>query len=160
MSVRIIAISIFIACPLLAFSESEEPVSIDQLTWLSGCWASDGAETGSGEQWMRPAGGVMLGMSRFVHGGKAVAFEFIRIFEDEDGSLTFFAAPSGQPSHAFGLASISADEVVFSDPQHDFPQRILYRLIEPDRLLGRIEGISKGEARAVDFSMTREDCDI
>lgn len=159
MSIRNIALSILIACPLLASGELEKPASIDQLSWMSGCWASDGAEAGSGEQWMRPAGGEMLGMSRFVRGGKAVAFEFTRIFENETGSLTFFAAPSGQASHTFDLAILSASEVVFEDPEHDFPQRILYRLVEPDRMLGRIEGVSKGEQRAVDFPMTREACD-
>ena len=159
MSIRNVALSILIACPLLASGELEKTAGIDQLGWMSGCWASDGAEAGSGEQWMRPAGGQMLGMSRFVRGGKTIAFEFIRIFENETGSLTFFAAPSGQASHSFALANLSANEVVFEDPQHDFPQRILYRLVEPGRLLGRIEGMSKGEQRTVDFPMTRETCE-
>ena len=29
------------------------------LAWLAGCWASEGAEPGSGEQWMPPAGGTL-----------------------------------------------------------------------------------------------------
>ncbi len=136
----------------------EEPIDIDRLAWLSGCWTSDGAEEGSGEQWSKPGGGTMLGTSRFVRNGKTVAYEFTRISETEDGSLIFVAAPSGQASNAFPLASIDSHEVVFEDLEHDFPQRILYRLIEPERLLGRIEGEVDGQTRTVDFPMTRSDC--
>ena len=34
------------------------------LAWLAGCWASEGGEPGSGEQWMPPAGGTLLGRTR------------------------------------------------------------------------------------------------
>lgn len=137
---------------------ADDSISIDRLAWLSGCWTSDGAEEGSGEQWSKPGGGTMLGTSRFVRNGKTVAYEFTRISETEDGSLVFIAAPSGQAGNAFPLASIDSHEVVFADPEHDFPQRILYRLIAPERLLGRIEGEVDGQTRAVDFPMTRSNC--
>ena len=52
----------------------------------------------------------------------------------------------------------SATEVIFENPEHDFPQRVIYRL-QPDGLLvGRIEGISKGKPRAIDFPMKRVPC--
>jgi hypothetical protein len=53
------------------------PSSVDDLKWLTGCWASVGGETGSGEQWTIPAGNTLFGVSRTVHGGKTVAYEFI-----------------------------------------------------------------------------------
>ena len=52
---------------------------VDQLGWLAGCWKSDGAEAGSGEQWMPVAGGSLLGMARTVRAGRTVAWEFMRI---------------------------------------------------------------------------------
>ena len=138
---------------------SEMPISIDRLAWLSGCWAIDNSERGSGEQWSKPAGGTMFGTSRLVSDEKTVAYEFLRIVETDDGSLVFIASPSGQPTHAFALSSIDEHEVVFEDPEHDFPQRIIYRLTETDRLLGRIEGESDGRSGAVDFPMTRTTCE-
>jgi hypothetical protein len=145
---------------LLTFSIafSAEPVDIARLGWLSGCWRSDGGEAGSGEQWSRPVAGSLLGMSRTVRNGKTVGYEFLRIHATDDGSLLLVAAPSGQDSHAFRLASISEHEVVFADPAHDFPQRIVYRLNGPDRLLGRIEGEVNGQFRGIDFPLTREAC--
>lgn len=50
---------------------------INDLKWLSGCWALDNQERGSGENWMSPAGGSMIGVSRIVADGKTVAFEYM-----------------------------------------------------------------------------------
>jgi len=131
---------------------------IPDLRWMAGCWSQDGQESGSVEQWTAPAGGTMLGMSRMVSGGKTVAFEFLRITEDEDGWIWLVASPSGQETARFKLASMSANEVIFENPDHDFPQRIIYRLDSDGNLVGRIEGEVNGTARAADFPMTRTKC--
>ena len=133
-------------------------VNISNLTWLSGCWAYDDQDSGSGEYWMPPAGGTMLAVSRSVRDGRTVAFEYLRISADDEHSLTLFASPSGQSHGQFYLASLTDKEIVFENPEHDFPQRIIYRLRDNDRLLGRIEGQTDGQPVAVDFPMTRRDC--
>ena len=143
----------------LAATLATEPVSIEQLGWLSGCWRSIGGETGSSENWTKPAGGSMLATSRVVRNGKTVAYEFLRISETDDGSLVLVAAPSGQASNSFQLASIADQSVTFEDPEHDFPQRLSYTLINAELLHARIEGVSGGELRGVDFPMTRISCD-
>ena len=131
---------------------------IPDLRWMAGCWSQDGQESGSVEQWTAPAGGTMLGMSRMVSGGKTVAFEFLRITEDEDGWIWLVASPSGQETARFKLVNMSANEVIFENPEHDFPQRIIYRLDSDGNLVGRIEGEVNGTARAADFPMTRTKC--
>ena len=100
----------------------------------------------------------MLGMSRIVSGGKTVAFEYLRIVEEEDGWIGLVASPSGQETARFNLVSMSTTEVIFENPEHDFPQRIMYRLTSDGNLLGRIEGTVNGTERAVDFPMTRTKC--
>ena len=161
MSIRNTALPIFfLILPLFAVNAAEIPVTvtIDRLAWLSGCWARDEGGTGSEEHWMQPSGGTMLGMNRFVRYGQTVAFEFMRIYENEGKSLTLLASPSQQSSVSFELSTIGPSEVVFENPDHDFPHRIMYRLVKPGRLLGRIEGISRGEYRTIDFPMTRKSC--
>ena len=135
------------------------PATIEDLTWLSGCWAAAGQDAGSGEQWMPPAGGTMIGMSRSVRDGETVAFEFLRIVEQEDGGLEFIASPSGQNTSSFSMVSLGDREVTFGNSDHDFPQRIIYRLTSDEDLLGRIEGTIDGKERAVDFPMKRIDCE-
>ena len=108
---------------------------------------------------MLPAGGTMLGVNRSVSDGKTVAFEFMRIVETEDGGLVFIASPSGQNTAGFALVSVNDHEVIFENPEHDFPQRVVYRLVSDEELLGRIEGTINGMERAIDFPMNKTTCD-
>ncbi len=149
-----------VACLLAmaAMPIAASAASLADLAWLSGCWAASNQEPGSGEQWMPPAGGTMLGVSRTVRDSKTVAFEFIRIVEQDDGGLVFIASPSGQSTTSFSMASLDDREVIFENPDHDFPQRIIYRLVSAEDLLGRIEGTIDGTERAVDFPMERTVC--
>lgn len=148
------SISLLLSC---IAGGGDDPVA--RMKWLTGCWASVNGEPGSGEQWMAPAGRSMFGMSRTVRGGATVAFEFMRIAEDESGKVIFVALPSGQPPVTFELLSLSDDEVVFENPEHDFPQRVLYRLKSRNLLSGRIEGTVNGAARSIDFPMKRTECE-
>lgn len=125
---------------------------------MAGCWANIEGESGSGEHWMAPAGRSMLGLSRTIHGDRTVAYEFLRIAEDEDGRITYIASPSGQATTTFILLRMSDSEVVFENAAHDFPQRIIYRKLSEDGLLGRIEGTINGEERHVDFPLQKAHC--
>ena len=101
----------------------------------------------------------MLGTSRVVRNGKTIAYEFIQIRETGDEGLEFIAKPSGQAETAFQLLTLSQREVIFENPQHDFPQRIIYRLDADGALKARIEGTVDGESRTVDFPMQKIDCE-
>jgi hypothetical protein len=128
------------------------------VAWMAGCWAQQGREAGSVEQWMAPAGGLMLGMARTVKNGRVIEFEFMQIRAEADGQLSFIAQPQGRPPTAFKLLRQGAAEAVFENPGHDFPQRVAYRREAADRLTARIEGVSKGQARGIDFPMQRTAC--
>ena len=128
--------------------------SVQDLGWMSGCWASVGGEAGSGETWTAPAGGTLLGVSRTVKGGKTVAHEFMQIRETAPGQIAFLALPSGQKEASFPLVRLSGREAVFENPGHDFPQRVIYRR-DGERLTGRIEGSEGGETKGFDFPMQR-----
>lgn len=137
------------------------PVQADlsQLSFLTGCWSKDGHEPGSLEQWTAPAGRSMLAVNRTVRNGRTVAFEFLRIVELDDGRIDLITSPSGQETTRFSLLFAKSHEVRFENAEHDFPQRISYRLIDDTTLLGWIEGVVNGEQRSVEFPMTKTDCD-
>lgn len=101
----------------------------------------------------------MLGLNRTIADGKTVAFEFMRIVQEENGDIYFVAVPSGQKETRFKLARSGPRDVTFENPEHDFPHRVIYRLEHDGSLVGRIEGISKGRAKAVDFPLKRIPCD-
>ncbi len=76
-----------------------------------------------------------------------------------DGQLAFIAMPSGQRTTVFPLLRLGQTEAVFENPQHDYPQRIVYQLEGGTRLRARIEGMHRGAPRVIEFPMSRTSCD-
>ena len=140
-----------------AFSFSAAAATLNDLAWLSGCWHSDGDEQQTAEYWMQPAGNNMLGLSHTTKERRTLQFEFMRIVQEMNGEIFFVAMPSGQKEARFKLTMASEREVRFENPAHDFPQRIIYRRAG-DSLIGRIEGNSKGQEKAIDFPLKRVAC--
>lgn len=132
---------------------------LDRLAWLAGCWGTSDANRVSQEQWLRPLGGTMIGMSRTVVGGITVSYEFLRI-EEVGGQLRFVIQPPAQPETTFTLVEIRDDGVVFGSGAQDYPQRVRYTLRPDGSLLGQAEGVVKGRRRVEDFPYSRVACDV
>ena len=133
-----------------------QPTTTTDLKFMTGCWVFEADGRRVEEHWLAPAGGSLLGVSRTVKGGKTVEYEFLQIRDLPEG-LTYIAKPSSQPEAKFVVSSKTADEVVFENPTHDFPQRIRYRL-QGDTLRARIEGNLNGKPRGIDFPYSRTNC--
>ena len=117
---------------------AEPAKSVSELKWLSGSWKLEAKGKLIEEHWMAPAGGSMIGMSRTIVDGNMLAFEFLRI-EQRGDSLVYIAQPQGNPPTEFALVQASASELVFANPQHDFPQRIRYHLNNNGSVTARVE---------------------
>lgn len=145
---------------LAVYETRGEPVvdPVDQLAWLAGCWEGTLSSGATYEEaWLAPRGGTLIGMARMVRDGRTLSFEFLRIVDD-NGTLVYVAQPSGRPPTHFRATEITSNEATFENPDHDFPQRILYRLTPPDSLRARIEGEREGELRGMDFPLRRVAC--
>jgi len=141
----------------LLVAQSPAPI-VKTLSWMSGCWQQSGTNGRLvDEQWMTPRGETMLGMSRTVRGDSLVEYEQLRIFQ-RAGKAVYYAMPSGQTPTEFVAPTVSDTLVVFENPQHDFPQRIMYRKRGADSLIARIEGTMNGRARGVDFPYAKARC--
>ncbi len=147
-----------LACSAACHASAAE-ADVARLSWLAGCWKATNGEPGSVEQWLPPAGGNLLGVSRTVRQGKTVSYEFMRIAADASGTLAFHAQPSGQEVASFAVVELGDTSVVFENAKHDFPQRIAYAADGADKLLARIEGMRNGALRVIPFPMTRVSCD-
>ena len=141
----------------LLYGQEKKP-EMEILSWISGCWENASGARTMEERWTKLAGESMLGVNRTVKDGKTVAYEFIRIAKQGE-DIYYIAKPSGQAEASFKLVKWSDDEAVFENPDHDFPQRIIYRRQEDGSLHSRIEGTSKGKERGIDFPMQRVTCE-
>jgi Domain of unknown function (DUF6265) len=144
--------------PCLVLTQAQRG-AVEGAGWLAGCWQGVSGGREVNEQWMKPAGGEMLGMSRTVSKGKVTDYEFMRIRREDDGELYFIARPARQPEASFKLVKSGPRELMFENPQHDFPQRIIYRLEGDGSLTARIEGTSQGKERGFDYPLKRVACD-
>lgn len=148
-----------LALAAVCTSSAVRAQSVDDMAWLAGCWRGHGGEAGTVEQWLAPAGGTMLGMSRTVRQGKTAEFEFMQLRQLPDGTLALMPQPSGRPATVFRLLSSGPREAVFENPAHDFPQRIAYARPEDSRLLASIEGLRNGTPRRIEFAFSRVACE-
>ena len=149
-----ILIALLIACASPTWAQ---PVATTaDVGFLSGCWKLESKGRVVEEHWMEPSGGSLLGMSRTVVNGKTTEYEFLQIRDLPEG-LAYIAKPSNQPEAKFVATSKTADEVIFENPAHDFPQRIRYRLAGT-ALHARIEGTMNGKPRGIDFTYTQTSC--
>ena len=110
---------------------------LDDLAWMSGHWFATIGGVEMEEVWLAPRGGLLVGMHRDIS-KKHTSFEFQRIAETKDG-IVYLAQPSGQPPTPFRLTESSDHRVVFANPEHDFPKRIIYWL-KNGQLCARVEG--------------------
>ena len=127
--------------------------SLADIAWIAGQWRAvqdDGAVVT--ETWLPAEGGVMPGISRTVEGGRA-RVEFMRI-DEEAGQIAFTAIVGRQPPTTFVAKSRIADEVVFENPAHDFPQRIIYRRCG-EKLCAAIEGMMDGRLERMEWTYDR-----
>ena len=155
--VRNLAFVISCVCAHAAVAQ-QRSARVGQLSWIAGCWRqSGGGSRVIDEQWMSHRGGTMLGMSRTVRGDSLLEFEHLQILE-RSGRLVYHAEPSGQPPADFVASAVSDTLVIFENPEHDFPQRIIYRRRGTDSLVARIEGTRNGQTRGIDFPYTRVSC--
>src|SRR4051812_47004019 len=104
----------FSLCAMLLVTLSLSAADLRDLDWLAGSWLLTKGERITEEQWMRPSGGMMIGMSRTLDSGKVNGFEFIRI-EQRGDDLFYIAQPQGRPLTEFKLVRSSANEVVFEN---------------------------------------------
>lgn len=125
--------------------------------WLSGYWLS--CENGGqvAENWIGAGSGTLLGTN--LTRGDRPAFEFLRIAAGSNGGFSYYSMPNGaSPATEFAMTTHEGQRAVFSNPTHDFPQRVIYERTG-DQLHARIEGEINGEAQGMDWTFRRADTD-
>lgn len=134
--------------------------TLDALAFLSGCWEINvpARKILVTEHWMAPFGDAMIGMARNVRDGKMGSYEYLRIVQNGSG-IKYVAKPSqSQSETSFKLVKLASNEVIFENPEHDFPQRVIYKLTDNENLAARIEGTMNGQKRGMDFPYKRAKC--
>lgn len=104
-----------------------------------------------------PAGTSILGIGRTVKDGKTVDYEFMRVEQRADGIYYVAKPKENNEESPFKLTRSTKNEVIFENKEHDFPQRVIYKL-QGTKMIGRIEGNNNGKFMGIDFPMNKVKC--
>ena len=129
---------------------------LSAISFLTGCWTGPSANGATiEEQNSAPSDNMVIGMTRYVRGGRVVDFEFTTIVRT-DTSFLMIPHPKGiRSKDVFPLKEITTDRAVWENLQHDFPQRIIYRRGTDGSLVARIEGTTPRGDRHSEWTMHR-----
>ncbi|MBL7724618.1 MAG: hypothetical protein JNK27_10740 [Chitinophagaceae bacterium] len=145
---------VFLGC---SDAKKEKIATVSIFSWLNGHWTmpeKDGTVT---EEWKIVNDSLMDGKSDFVKGDSVIPFETIRIFR-KDTSFYYEAKAAGQNNEqpvAFKLTSFSDTGFVAENPQHDFPKRISYTLVNKDSIYAFVDGGPQQPDKKSDFYYSR-----
>jgi hypothetical protein len=144
---------------LAASAHAQTPAAkptLQDFAWLAGHWRIKQADRVVDEQWMAPAGGLMMGMARNIQDGKVREYEFTLLRQEPSGDIHYVASPSKQTETTFKLTSLRDGVAVFENPHHDFPKKIIYARQADGSLLASIEGPGRdGKPRRVEYPFER-----
>lgn len=124
------------------------------LDWIEGHWRSEGESRVSEEIWTDGEGGLYLGVNRSIRNGEASGFEFLRIIHTSDRTA-YCAQPGGAEAVCFDAVSIEENRAVFENPDHDFPQQIVYER-EGDALTATISDLSSEQSFSFGWTLIED----
>lgn len=130
---------------------------IKKAEWLIGTWENRTPRGKVYETWGKMNDNEFSGKSYIVRGQDTIVFETIQLVEEQDGLFyipTVKNQNDGLPVR-FANKTISETQLIFENPEHDFPQIISYTKINADSLVAEISGTKNGQDRKQTFSMKR-----
>ncbi len=140
----------------------EGKLSLTDVSWIAGCWKAkpDSGRFNNVEFWSKPVGNAMLGTgAELSKTGKVTSWEHMKIEAQDDGKVVMTVRPHNKPEVPFTLSDGKADNLVFENPKHDFPQKIIYRREKDGSLEIRVDGKVKDVQRAALYPMVRTPCE-
>lgn len=128
-----------------------------KMEWLLGSWNNNSSNGNFYETWKRENDTTFRG-NGFSISGRDTLFQEQLSLEWVNDTLCYIPAVKNQnndlPVH-FKLITVRNNTYVFENKEHDFPQRITYKYIEPDSLYAKIEGLQNGNFRLEQFPLKK-----
>lgn len=135
------------------FSEND----FKALEGLEGLWKMETNRGAIYEEWQTKSNNKMTGRSYRINNTDTMVMERIELYR-EGNDIVYSPVVSNQNNQqavTFKLISITDGRYVFENKAHDFPQRVIYKIVSKDAVHARIEGIRNGQERGSDFRYSR-----
>lgn len=120
---------------------------LEKARWFLGRWENKTPEGTFSEEWKTENDSVWVGASFFIRKKDTLFAETIRLEQKENNLFMIVTVPNQNQEKpvAFKLTSSTTDYLVFENPEHDFPKKITYKLVNKDSLFAEISGDGKSQ---------------
>lgn len=143
--------------------ESEtDPVSepvLSQVSWVLGSWVLETPGGVVSESWAAVSDSEYNGFSMMVSPkGDTLFTEKLRMLSRND-TIWYMPTISNQNNGkevSFKGRELTANKIVFENPEHDFPQRIVYEHTSDTTVLAYIEGTKDGKYKKEEYPYTKK----
>jgi hypothetical protein len=131
---------------------------LQKMDWLTGTWEQklpDGTVT---EIWIKENDSTFSGKSYFVKEKDTIHLETI-VLSQKNENLLYIPTVAGQNNDepvTFKSTLEAENTFTFENPQHDYPQKIVYKKISNDRLIATISGKQQGKQTQESYTMTKK----
>lgn len=151
-------LSILTALLLLSFTVKNESINVKPFGWLEGNWSMKTKRGTITETWKPNHDSSMLGNSKMINlNGDEKILENLELVFSE-GHYYYVSAVNGQNGGEqvrFTITSYNEKSFVAENPQHDFPKRITYNLVNKDSIHAFIDGGPAMPDKKSDFHYSR-----
>lgn len=142
---------------LSAFIISDDSKTFKKLYTLAGTWKMNTKRGAVCEEWKRVNKKYLQSKGYMIRGKDTILTEKIALTNTKEG--IFYTSTvedqNGKLPIAFKMTGSENNEFVFENPKHDFPKRIVYKLISADSLHAYIDdGTETGKRQ--DFYYKRQ----
>lgn len=142
-------------------SQNERPTfkdaELNKIAWLSGTWQDASSGGISQEIWKKTDEQTLGGFSYFLVGKDTASSETMKITK-KDQHLIYTATVkdqnNGQPVE-FTMTSNDSSQLVFENPMHDFPKKIVYKKITNDSVMIQLEGVVDSSHEVQEYPLKR-----
>jgi len=132
---------------------------LEKMRWLLGVWHRESNRSVTEETWRKLSDRTYEGESVRISkaSGDTVFTESLLLVEMQ-GELFYLPKVAENPYPVpFKLVAFEGNRVVFENPEHDFPQRIIYAFQDADSLTVTVKGAMTDENRSIHFHFRRKD---
>jgi hypothetical protein len=131
--------------------------AIENANWLIGRWENNSAEGNLSEFWTKTNDSTFHGESYFVIENDTVFGEKVELMQ-RGKDFIFEARVAKQNDEKpvpFKLTKSSETEMVWENPAHDYPNKIVYQTVGNDSLVAEIFGTKDKKAKREVFKMKK-----
>jgi len=147
-----------LALTVVACKKTEKENKISVASWLIGSWENKADDGNLFESWAKSNDSTYIGTAYYIKSNDTLHHESMTLLQ-KGSELVYMATVQGQNNDepvTFLLTKSDSKQLVFENPNHDYPQKIAYQQITVDSLVATISGKQQGKLSSESYSMSKK----